>query len=366
MAAGCGGDLGEDGFSGAQQLFAFLRPFLAKARIEAHQQPLAGKLGTDDFRHLVRLQFVDVKCSRDFTVVWFFEQLADVGVAKRRDPIQCHRQQILADARRGNHAAVADQRYFLNVESLANLADLGGQSAGVGTVAGEHFNRHRTAVGGAQQAIDDLHLAAFAVSVVTECGKRATLSFDIGGGDIVENQGAAAQVAIGEAFLDPLLPFSQPVQHIEHFIAVYGIELEQSAQRAVGGLRRQRSGSGELGGWREDAGDDGRQCQVALTRGGSMQNTRQSDLRSQTEHSRDMSVRQRALDGECLVEGAYDDAAFQKHADGIDDECRGFGEVGEGFAFDAFAVAFGVAQQDRWAAVAVGNGFDVNSHSCFL
>ena len=56
-----------------------------------------------------------------------------------------------------------------------------------------------------------------------------------------------------------------------------------------------------------------------------------------------MSVRQRAVDGECLVEGVDDDAAFQKDADGIDDECRGFGEVGEGFAFDAFSVAFGVA-----------------------
>ena len=97
-----------------------------------------------------------------------------------------------------------------------------------------------------------------------------------------------------------------------------------------------------------------------------MQNARQSELRSQSDESRDMSVRQRALDGECLVEGVDDEAAFQKDADGIDDECRGFGEVGEGFAFDAFSVAFGVAQQDRWGAVAVGNGFDVNGHSEIL
>ena len=126
MAAGGGGDLGEDGFSGAQQLFAFLRPFLAKARIEAHQQPLAGKLGTDDFRHLVRLQFAGAKFGIGFTVFLIFEQLADVGVSKRRDPIQCDRQQILADARRGNHATVADQRYVVNVEALSNLADLSG------------------------------------------------------------------------------------------------------------------------------------------------------------------------------------------------------------------------------------------------
>ena len=110
----------------------------------------------------------------------------------------------------------------------------------------------------------------------------------------------------------------------------------------------------------DDAGDDGGQCQVALTRAGSMQNARQSDLRSQTDQSRDMSVRQRAVDGEYLVEGVDADTAFQKDADDIDDECRGFGEVGEGFAFDAFSVA----QQDRWAAVAVRYGFDVNRHSC--
>ena len=226
MAAGCGGDLGEDGFSGAQQLFAFSRALLAKARIEAHQQPLAGKLGTDDFRYLVGLQFAGAKLSIDFAVFLIFEQLADVGVAKRRDPIQCDRQQILANACRGNHAAVADQRYVVNVEALANLADLRGQSTGVGAVAGEHFNRDRTAIGGTQQAIDDLHLAAFAVSVVAECGKRTALSFDIAGGDIVENQRAAAQVAIGEASLNPHLPFSQPVKHIEHFIAVHSIKLE--------------------------------------------------------------------------------------------------------------------------------------------
>ena len=204
----------------------FPRPLLAKARIEAHQQPLAGKLGTDDFCHLVRLQFVGVKLSIDLTVFLIFEQLANVGISKRRDPIQCGRQQILADARRSNHATVADQRYFVNVEALANLADLRGHSTGVGAVAREHFNRDRTAIGGTQQAIDDLHLAAFAISVVAECGKRTALSFDIAGGDIVENQRAAAQVAIGEASLDPHLPSSQPVKHIEHFIAVYGIKLE--------------------------------------------------------------------------------------------------------------------------------------------
>ena len=114
----------------------------------------------------------------------------------------------------------------MNVEAFANLADLGGHSAGVGAVAGEHFNRDRAAGGGAQQAIDDLHLAVFAVSVVAECGQRTALSFDIGGGDIVENQCAAAQVAIGEASLDSHLPFSQPVKHIEHFIAVCGIKLQ--------------------------------------------------------------------------------------------------------------------------------------------
>ena len=46
---------------------------------------------------------------------------------------------------------VADQRYVVNVEALANLADLRGHSAGVGAVAGEHFNRDRTAIGGTQQ-----------------------------------------------------------------------------------------------------------------------------------------------------------------------------------------------------------------------
>ena len=59
----------------------------------------------------------------------------------------------------------------MNVEALANLADLRGQ-LGSALLPG-NTNRDRTAIGGTQQAIDDLHLAAFAVSV--ECGKRTAL-----------------------------------------------------------------------------------------------------------------------------------------------------------------------------------------------
>ena len=114
------------------------------------------------------------------------------------------------------------------------------------------------------------------------------------------------------------------------------------------GCRRKRSGSSEFGGGRDDAGDDGGQRQVALTRAGSMQNARQSDLRSQSDESRDMSVRQRAVDGECLVEGVDDDAAFQKDADGIDDDAGVLERLARVLRSMRFP-AFGVAQQNRWA-----------------
>src|SRR5271157_4144495 len=54
--------------------------------------------------------------------------------------------------------------------SVLELGDLGGQGLGIGGVAVEHFERHRAAVGGAQQAID-LQLALLAVAVVAELGQ---------------------------------------------------------------------------------------------------------------------------------------------------------------------------------------------------
>jgi len=54
---------------------------------------------------------------------------------------------------------------------------LAGERHRVGGIAGKHFDAHRTAVGGAQQAIDDLQLALLAVTRVAKARQLATAAF---------------------------------------------------------------------------------------------------------------------------------------------------------------------------------------------
>jgi hypothetical protein len=54
---------------------------------------------------------------------------------------------------------------------------LGGERHRVGGVAGKHFDRHRTAVNRAQQAIDDLQLALLAVTRIAKARQLAAAAF---------------------------------------------------------------------------------------------------------------------------------------------------------------------------------------------
>ena len=66
----------------------------------------------------------------------------------------------------------------LVVETLADLGHLGGISVRVGGVAGEQFDGDRTAVGGVQQAEDELLLGGLAVAAMAEGGQRARVVDD--------------------------------------------------------------------------------------------------------------------------------------------------------------------------------------------
>ena len=101
---------------------------------------------------------------------------------------------------------------------------------GIGGVAGEHLDRHRTAVGGAQQAIDDLPLAALAVPAVAELGERTAAPFQIAGRDVVEHQRAAAEMALGQRRLDRWLAHRQPVERAVELVLVDHAQAELLAQ----------------------------------------------------------------------------------------------------------------------------------------
>ena len=62
-----------------------------------------------------------------------------------------------------------------------------------------------------------------------------------------------------------------------------------------------------------------------------MEDAGQAELGGQAEQSGDVAMRQRALEGDGLVEGGEDDAVLEDGADGVDHGRGDFGEVGEGF-----------------------------------
>ena len=163
-------------------------------------------------------------------------------------------------------------------------------------------------------------------------------------------------------FLDPPLALPEPVEHVQHLVAGDSSEAEQDAEAAVGGIGRQSPGGGELGGGVDEAGDEGGQGQIPLAAGGAMEDAGQAELCGQAEQGGDVAVRQRALEGDGLVEGGEDDAALEDGADGVDHGWGDFGEVGEGFSPDAFALTPGFSQQDGRGAGAIGDDMDADGH----
>ena len=190
---------------------------------------------------------------------------------------------MLAQARGSEQAAVADQGDIFQAEALPNLG------------------RRGAAVGSARQAVDDLPLAGLAVAIVSEGGERAAAALEVGGRHVVQQQGGVAEVAAGEAPLDPIPATRQPVEHGERFVAANRAKLAAEA---------------------EDGGD--------------------------------MAVRQGAADAEGLVERLGDAAAAQHGADAVDDLGRELGEVGEGGAADALARVPGLAEEDRGGDLRLG------------
>src|SRR5438874_13576785 len=111
---------------------------------------------------------------------------------------------------------------------------------------------HRTALRGAEQAIDDLPFAAFAVTAVAELGKRAAAAFQVARRHVVEHQRTAGEMAFGKGRLDCWLAYRQPVECAIELVLVDHPESELLAEAGGRGVRRQRAGGGKFGTGIED------------------------------------------------------------------------------------------------------------------
>ncbi len=214
-----------------------------------------------------------------------------------------------------------------DAEAAADLFDLVGHGGGIGGVAGEHLNGDGAAVGCAEETEDHLLAVLFAVAAVAELGEGAAAALEVAGGDVVEEGGAALEVAVCEALLDPGLALPEPVEHVEDLVAVDGPEAEEGSEAGVGGLGGEAACGGEFGVGSEGACGNGGECQVAVAAGGAVEDAREAEL-SAPQDGGDMA--ESAADGDGGFEVGESDAAADDGADAVD-ECGGqFGEVGDG------------------------------------
>jgi hypothetical protein len=136
---------------------------------------------------------------------------------------------------------------------------------GFGGIAVEHLDRHRAAVGGAEQAVDDLQLALLAVPVVAAPGQGAAVAFQIARRHVVEHQRAAIEAALGQRRLDRRLPGQQPVEGGVELVLADRAETQHLTQAGGGGSQIERLAGRQLGGGRNDPADDQRDGEIAAT-----------------------------------------------------------------------------------------------------
>ena len=289
-----------------------------------------------------------------------FEQLLDRRGAQRGDPVEPGGLDVFGDARLGDHAAVADQDDMVEAEALLELLDLGGQRHRVGGVALEHLDRDGTAVGGAEQAIDDLQRALRAVTAVAALGERAAAAFHVARRHVVEHQRAVVEMALGQRRLDGGLALQQPVERGVELVLIDLAETEPVRQAGGGRGGGERARGGELGGGIEDAADEQGQDEVAAAVAVGAEDPVEADLARGAEGGGDMAMRQRADDGEGFALRGDDGAAFEHAAQALDMRRGPVGEVAEGALPDLAVFAIALAQQDGRGRVPVGDGFDIH------
>ena len=167
----------------------------------------------------------------------------------------------------------------------------------------------------------------------------------------------------GQAPLDGVLAFKQPVHGGVQVVLVDVSEPERHGERVARGLLGEASGGGQFGARVEDAGSDQGQHARALRGGDAGDGSVEAQLAQGAEHGGDMAVGQGAFDVEGTAEVGDGRAAAEQGAQPFDERGRPLGEVGEGAFFDFAGDAVGLAQEDGRGGAAVGHGLDIHGHA---
>jgi len=158
---------------------------------------------------------------------------------------------------------------------------------------------------------------------------------------------------LGEAHLDCRLADRQPVECAIELVLVDHPESELLAKAGSRSERRQSPRRGKLGTRIEDAANHEGQDEVAAAIAPGLRRGRlgaeqpiEADLARRAEDRVNMTMRQRADDGDGILVLGNDGAAFEQCLEAGDPLMRPVREVQEGALFDLTSLAVALAQQD--------------------
>ena len=345
-------------FGAAEQVFAFPPAFGFEAGVEADHQAFAGEQVGGDLGQVALVEEGGVHLSVG-------HQGADGGGAQGGDPAEpVLGAQVFAEAFGGEHSPVADQDHLAESEAVPQFFDLGGDGLGVGGVPGEDLDRDRAAFAGAEQPEDDLEGAALSVAAVSAPGQGAPAPLEVGGGEVVEDEGVVAQVPGGQPVLDGFLAGAEPVEGVVEFVLLDFAEIEEGSQGGGGGAGVEGAGGGEFGAGVEDAGADEGEGEAAEAGGDAVEQGREAEAAEGSEDGGGMSVGEGAADLEGVF-GGDQGLALEEAVEGFDSggvSAVEFGEVGEGAFLGDSVFAVGLAEEDGGQGVAVGDVVDEHGY----
>ena len=171
----------------------------------------------------------------------------------------------------------------------AQVHHLLGEGGRVGGVALEGAHGNGAALGVAQQAVDDLRAVGSVVAGVAAGSEFVAAALDVAGGDVVEGEGAVAEMQLGELALDGALAVGEPVHGVVEGIDLGVLEGEQGGEGGLAG-GAELALDAQLGAGLEQAADDPGEHEGALATGLVEEQAVEAELADEAEDGADGAV----------------------------------------------------------------------------
>ena len=272
------------------------------------------------------------------------DELADRGCAQRRDPVDAVGREVAVDAGLRDHAAVPHQHHPPDAEAVADLAHLAGQSHRVAGVAGEGLDRDRTAIAGAEEAVDDLRAVAPAIPRIAALRHGAGVALHVARGHVVEDEIVLSEMAPGELALDRALSRAQPVHGGVEFVDADAFDAEQGGEGGCAG-RSQLALDAQLGAGPDQAGDDHGDDEGPAAIGPVEDDAVEADVAKGAENGADGAVRPAGAQFDVGVVGIEGGSALEGAFEGFDGVFREGGEVAQGALLGFSVLPVGLSEE---------------------